>query len=81
MSQIPKYTISQISWQKQAISGIEWSDKGIAIYNEIYDLVESDRQLQGATFNQELLMVHQRRRQKNKKTTERNVVSLSVDPP
>jgi hypothetical protein len=73
VSQIPKYTFSQISWQKQAISGIGWSDKGIAKYNEIYDLVESDRQLRGATFNQELLMVHQRHRQKNKETTERNV--------
>jgi hypothetical protein len=35
--------------------------------------VESDRQLRGATFNQELLKVHQRRRQKNKRTTEQNV--------
>jgi uncharacterized membrane protein YgaE (UPF0421/DUF939 family) len=29
--------------------------------------------LRGATFNQELLKVHQQRRQKNKKATERNV--------
>ena len=74
VSQIPKYTFSHISRQKQANSGIGWSDEGIAKYNKIYVLVESDRQLRGATFNQELLKVHQRRRQKNKKTTERNVL-------
>ncbi len=73
MSQIPKYKFSHISRQKQANNGIGWSDKGIAKYNKIYDRVESDCQLRGATFNQELLKVHQRRRQKNKKTTERNV--------
>ena len=72
MSQIPNYTFSQISRQKQANSGIGWSDEGNAKFNEIYDLAESDRQLRGATFNQELLKV-QRRRQKNKITTERNV--------
>ena len=73
VSQIPKYTFLRISQQKQANSGIGWSDEGIAKYNDIYNLVESDRQLRGATFNQDLLKVHQRRRQKNKKTTERNV--------
>jgi hypothetical protein len=73
VSQIPNCTFSHISWQKQANSGIGWSDEGIAKYNEIYDLVESDCRLRGATFNQELLKVHQQRRQKNKKTTERNV--------
>ena len=73
MSQIPIYTFSRISWQKQANSGIGWLDEGIAKYNKIYNLVESDRQLRGTTFNQELLKVYQRRRQKNKKTTERNV--------
>lgn len=51
-----------------------WLDDDIlAKYNEIYDLVESDRQLQGDAFNQESLKVHQRRCQKNKKTTERNL--------
>ena len=75
VSQIPKYTFSHISRQKQANSGIGWSDEGIAKYNTIYDLVESDCQLQGTTFNQELLKVHQRRHQKNKKTTEWNVVN------
>jgi hypothetical protein len=72
VSQIPEYTFSRISRQKQAKSGIGWSDEGIAKYNDIYDLVESDRQLRGATFNQELLKVHQRRRQKNKRTAENN---------
>ncbi len=66
MSQIPKYTFSRIGRQKQANIGIGWSDEGIAKYNDIYDLVESDRQLRGATFNQELLKVHQRRRQKKR---------------
>jgi hypothetical protein len=66
-------TFSRISWHKQANSGIGWSDEGSAKYNEIYDLVESDCPLRGATFNQELLKVHQQRRQKNKKTTEQNV--------
>ena len=69
----------QISRQKQANSGIGWSDEGIAKYNEIYDLVENDRQLRGATFNQELLKVHQRRSQKNKKTTERNVDEIASE--
>jgi hypothetical protein len=75
VSQIPKYTFSRISRQKQANSGIGWSDEGIAKYNDIYDLVESDRQLRGATFNQELLKVHQRRRQKNKGTAEKTVTT------
>ncbi len=69
MLQIPKYTFSQISRQPQANGGIGWSDEGIAKYNEIYDLVEVDRQLRGDTFNQELLKVHQRRCQQNKKGT------------
>jgi hypothetical protein len=73
VSQIPKYTFSRISRQKQANSGIGWSDEGIAKYNNIYNLVESDHQLRGATFNQELLKVHQRRRQNNKRATEKNV--------
>jgi hypothetical protein len=73
VSQIPNYTFSRISWQKQANSGIGWLDEGIAKYNEIYDLMENDRKLRGVKFNQKLLKVHQRRRQKYKKTTERNV--------
>ncbi len=64
--QIPKYTFSRISRPQQANSGIGWSDEGIAKYNKIYDLVEVDRQWRGDTFNQELLKVHQRRRQRNK---------------
>ena len=75
VSQIPKYTFSRISRQQQANSGIRWSDKGIAKYNNIYDLVETDRQLQGATLNQELLKVLQRRRQKNMRTIEKSVDS------
>ena len=71
--QIPKYTFSRISRQQQANSGIGWSDEGIAKYNEIYDLVEVDRLLRGDTFNQELLKVHQKRRQRNKKGTGQNV--------
>ena len=59
--------------QKQADIGIGWSDEGIAKYNKIYDLVHSDCQLRGVTLNHELLKVHQRRRQKNKKTTDRYV--------
>ncbi len=35
--------------------------------------MESDRQLQEDTFNQELLKLHQRCRQKNKKRTEWNI--------
>ena len=70
---MPKYTFSRISRQQQGNGGIGWSDDGIAKYNDIYDLVESDRQLRGNTFNQELLKVHQRRRQKNKKTTVQNM--------
>ena len=70
---MPKYTFSRISCQQQGNGGIGWSDDGIAKYNDIYDLVESDRQLRGNTFNQELLKVHQRRRQKNKKTTVQNM--------
>jgi hypothetical protein len=73
VSQIPKHTFSRISRQKQANGGIGWSDEGIAKYNGIYNLVESDCQLRGATLNQELLKVHQRRRQKNKRSTEKNV--------
>ena len=73
VSQIPKYTFSRISRQQQANSGIGWSDEGIAKYNDVYDLVETDRQLRGATFNQELLKVHQRRRPKNKRTIEKSV--------
>jgi hypothetical protein len=65
--QLPKYTHSRISRQQQANGGIGWSDDGIAKYNEIYDLVEVDRQLRGNAFNQELLKVHQKRRQKNRK--------------
>ena len=64
---MPKYIFSRISRQQQGNGGIGWSDDGIAKYNDIYNLVESDRQLRGNTFNQELLKVHQRRRQKNKK--------------
>ena len=71
--QIPKYRFARISRQKQANSGIGWSDEGIAKYNEIYNLVEVDWKLYGDTFNQELLKVHQRRRQRNKKGTERNI--------
>ncbi len=70
MRQLPKYTLSRISRQQQAHGGIGWSDDGIAKYNEIYDLVEVDRQLQGSAFNQELLKVHQKRRQKNRKPNE-----------
>ena len=81
VSQIPKYTFSRIGRQKQANIGIGWSDEGIAKYNDIYDLVESDRQLRGATFNQELLKVHQQRRQKNKKATERNVGNKRAKKP
>lgn len=73
LRQLPKYTLSRISRQKQATGGIGWSDDGIAKYNEIYDLVEVDRQLRGNAFNQELLKVHQKRRQKNKKPNERTV--------
>jgi hypothetical protein len=39
-------------------------------YNEIYDLVEVDRQLRGNAFIQELLKVHQKRRQKKKPPNE-----------
>ena len=46
-----------------------WSDDGIEKYNKIYDLVEIDHQLRGDSFNQELLKVHQKRHQENKKTT------------
>ena len=70
MQQLPKYTHSRISRQQQANGGIGWSDDGIAKYNEIYDLVEVDRQLRGNAFNQELLKVHQKRRQKNRKPNE-----------
>jgi hypothetical protein len=66
LRQLPKYTFSRISPQQQANGGIGWSDDGIAKYNEIYDLVEVDCQLQGNAFNQELLKVHQKRHQKNK---------------
>ena len=66
LRQLPKYTHSRISRQQQANGGIGWSDDGIAKYNELYDLVEVDRQLRGNAFNQELLKVHQKRRQKNK---------------
>ena len=59
------YVFAQ-SRQQQANGGIGWSDDGIAKYNKIYDLVEVDRQLRGKAFNQELLKVHQKRRQKNK---------------
>ena len=70
LRQLPKYTFSRISRQQQANGGIGWSDDGIAKYNEIYDLVEVDRQLRGNAFNQELLKVHQKRRQKNKPPNE-----------
>ena len=70
---MPKYTFSRISCQQQGNGGNGWSDDGIAKYNDIYDLVESDRQLRGNTFNQELLKVHQRRRQMNKKKTVQNM--------
>jgi hypothetical protein len=46
--------------QKQANRGIGWLDQGLAKYNETYNLVESDCQLQEDTFNQELLKLHQR---------------------
>ena len=45
VSQIPKYTFSRISRQKQANSGIGWSDEGFAKYSKIYNLVESDCQI------------------------------------
>ena len=68
-----KVHILRISWQQQANGGIGWSDDGIDKYNKIYDLIEIDRQqLRGDTFDQELLKVHQKRRQKHKKMTERN---------
>ncbi len=70
LRQLPKYTFSRISCLQQANGGIGWSDDGIAKYNEIYDLVEVDRQLRGNAFNQELLKVHQKRRQKNKPPNE-----------
>lgn len=73
LSQVPKYTFSRISRQQQANGGIGWSDDGIAKYNDIYDLVEGDRRLRGNAFNQELLKVHQRRRQKNKKGADRSI--------
>jgi hypothetical protein len=45
VSEIPKYTFSRISRQKQANSGIGWSDEGCAKYSKIYNLVESDCQI------------------------------------
>ena len=45
--------------QKQATNGgIGWLDEGLAKYEEISNLMESEHQLQGDTFNQELLKVH-----------------------
>ncbi len=73
LSQVPKYTFSRISCQQQANGGIGWSDDGTANYNDIYDLVERNRQFRGDAFNQELLKVHQQRRQKNKKGTDRSI--------
>ena len=56
-----------------ASQGWHWmADDGIEKYNKIYDLVEIDHQLRGDSFNQELLKVHQKRHQENKKTTEQN---------
>jgi hypothetical protein len=73
LAQVPKFTFSRISRQQQANGGIGWSDDGIAKYHENYDLVEGDRRLRGDTFNQELLKVHQRRCQKNKKGADRSI--------
>ena len=97
MSQIPKYTFSRISRQQQANSGIGWSDEGIAKYNEVYDLVDSDCQLQDATLSG-VVEGSLETPSESKKTTEWNVDnkrakskslatiyegarSLSVDPP
>ena len=54
-------------------SGVGWSDDGIAMYNGLYDCVAKDRKNCGDQFNKELLKVHQARRRKDEKESERNL--------
>ena len=54
-------------------SGVGWSDDGIAMYNGLYDCVAKDRKNCGDQFNKELLKVHQARRRKKEKESERNL--------
>ena len=77
--QKPKLTLSRVSRSQQngsahaKGSGIGWSDDGIAMYNGLYDCVAKDRKNRGHPFNREFLKVHQARRQKKEKESQRNL--------
>jgi hypothetical protein len=77
--QKPKFTLSRVSRSHQngsthgKGSGVGWSDDGIAMYNGLYDCVTKDRKNRGHQFNKELLKVHQARRRKKEKESERNL--------
>ena len=71
--QEPKYTASSKSKRlKQSgdvakgKSGIGWSEEGMKLYNELYDLVVADRNERGPVFNNELLNVFVERRRQRK---------------
>ena len=77
--QKPKFTLSRVNRSQQngsahaKGSGVGWSDDGIAMYNNLYDCVAKDRKNRGHPFNIELLKVHQARRRKKEKESERNL--------
>ena len=77
--QKPKFTLSRVNRSQQngsaraQGSGVGWSDDGIAMDNGLYDCMAKDRKNHGDPFNKELLKVHQTRRRKKEKESERNL--------